>query len=123
MEGDVSETDRSLELQGVQPSDMDRSEETNRRFMDKESTESNGEMACEDIVWNIQMVVHADEIGHMTCTPTELIECKSGKGWWRVCKETLLQMQDHQQGRAEAGNPYSERGDHIYDGKDKAGRC
>eukprot|EP00972_Heterocapsa_arctica_P044705 6596459-Heterocapsa_arctica.AAC.1 len=56
--------------------------------MDKESTESSGEMACEDIVWNIQMVVHVDEIGRMTCTPTELIERKSGKGWWRVCKET-----------------------------------
>eukprot|EP00972_Heterocapsa_arctica_P012489 1835047-Heterocapsa_arctica.AAC.1 len=42
--------------------------------MDKESTESSGEMECEDIGWDMQMVVHADQIGHMTCAPTELIE-------------------------------------------------
>eukprot|EP00972_Heterocapsa_arctica_P067375 9943856-Heterocapsa_arctica.AAC.1 len=37
----------------------------------------------EDPTWNMLMTVHADEIGHRTCSPTDLIECSSGKGWWR----------------------------------------
>eukprot|EP00972_Heterocapsa_arctica_P015911 2347141-Heterocapsa_arctica.AAC.1 len=60
-------------------SDMDSEEDR-----DMESVHNGGMMSVyEDPTWNVQVIVHADEIGHGNCCPTDLIECKSGQGWWR----------------------------------------
>eukprot|EP00972_Heterocapsa_arctica_P079581 11727326-Heterocapsa_arctica.AAC.1 len=67
---------------------MDRVEEVNATYMDAGMIENSAEELCEYIVWDLQMAVFADKIGQMTCTPTELIYCKSGLVWWRVCNDT-----------------------------------
>eukprot|EP00972_Heterocapsa_arctica_P052489 7721527-Heterocapsa_arctica.AAC.1 len=41
----------------------------------------------EDPSWDMLMIVHVNEIGHGFCVPTELEECSSGQGWWRLCKD------------------------------------
>eukprot|EP00972_Heterocapsa_arctica_P004505 669828-Heterocapsa_arctica.AAC.1 len=71
MESDISEKEAMERQHGMQFNDMDREEDR-----DKESSQSCVSIAvCKELIWNMPMIVHADEIGHATCIPTDLIEC------------------------------------------------
>eukprot|EP00972_Heterocapsa_arctica_P051483 7572908-Heterocapsa_arctica.AAC.1 len=75
MASDISEKEPMDRQHGMRSSDVNREEDR-----DKESSQSKASITvCEDIIWNMPMIVHADEIGHATCIPTDLIECKRGK--------------------------------------------
>eukprot|EP00972_Heterocapsa_arctica_P034146 5026292-Heterocapsa_arctica.AAC.1 len=94
METDVQEDARPQKKQRGQPSDMDREEETNERFMIDLSDGADATMEEANPLWERQIGAPAIFIEQMVCSAstgmkseTYIISCESVVGMWRICED------------------------------------